>query len=799
MKVLKFGGSSVGSPELIRKTCDIIRSGSEIRAVVFSAYSGVTDELIKMAKLASEKNAQYESVFSSLENIHFSFLEKLIEDKHSVIYISTQKSLEKQFLEIKEILYGVFLIKELSKKSLDYIMSCGERLSCTTISGYLLATGTANSYLDARSIIVTNDDFNNAKVDFEKTNQNITAHFKKHKELQIVTGFTGSTASGETTTLGRGGSDYTVSILGAALKVDEVEIWTDVDGVLTADPRCVQEAFVVDTLSYEEAMELSYFGAKVIYAPTLQPAYEKNIPIRIKNTFNPSVPGSTIASNSVNRKYGITGIASIENIAVLRVEGSGMVGISGVVSRLLLTLSKNQINLILITQSSSEHTICFAVKQDDADLAKKVIEKEFELEIESHRITDIHIDRNLSIVSVVGENMRHTTGVSGKIFGALGKYRINIVAIAQGSSELNVSFVIGQKDLTKALNVIHDEFFFAYRRKAHIYVIGATGNVGSHLLNIIKNFEREDIEITVCGATNSKQMCYNYAGINTDAMPFDIKSDLDEFIHIAKNDRHPLKIMVDCSASEVVTSKYRSILSNGLHLAVANKIANSINMQYYHDIRTDAMNSNVKFRYETNVGASLPVIKTLQNFVKTNDDVLKIEAVLSGSVNYILTKVHEGMKAEDAINEARTLGYTEPNPAEDLSGLDVARKILILARELGTNLNLEDLEITSLIKGNPLKVDLTNCELLDIDALSTAAKNAGKKLKLVAVYENGKAFVRLEELTPDNPLYIIDGANNAIRFFTKRYSKYPLVISGQGAGGELTASGILDDILSIIN
>lgn len=799
MKVLKFGGSSVGSPAMIRTSAEIIRSSADIRGVVFSAYRGVTDSLIKIARLACAKDKEYVTGFEELEALHFAFLEELIPDEESESFKTTSQALSAQFEEMKDILYGIFLVKELSTKSLDFIMSYGERLSCITISGYLSSIGTENEFLDAREIIVTNDDFGSAKVLFPETNAKIREYFSMHPPLQIVTGFTGATPAAETTTLGRGGSDYTVSILGAALQVSEVEIWTDVDGVLTADPRIVGEAFVVDTLSYEEAMELSYFGAKVIYAPTLQPLYEKQIPLWIKNTFNPRYPGSIISTTPSASKFGITGITSIEGVSVIRVEGSGMVGIYGIVSRLFKALSENQINIILITQASSEHTICFAVEQKQADLAKGLIEKEFQGEISSHRITDIHIDRDLAIVSVVGENMRHTTGVSGKIFGALGKYRINIVAIAQGSSELNVSFVIAHKDITRALNVIHDEFFFAYRRKAHLYVIGATGNVGSSLLTILRGFNREDVEISVSGMLNTKGMLVDYAGIATEAAILDQKPDLHAFIEAAVYDRHPLKIIVDCSASSVVTEKYPDILKSGLHLVVANKIANSSDMSFYHRLRDEAMIANVKFRYETNVGASLPIIKTLQHFVKTKDEVLKIEAVLSGSVNYILTRVHEGMPARDAIAEARALGYTEPNPAEDLSGLDVARKILILARELGLNLHLQDLEISSLVNGDPLKIDLTTCEFLDIDKLVLSAKAEGKKLKLIAGYEAGKAWVKVAALPADHPLYIIDGANNAVRFFTQRYSKYPLVVSGQGAGGELTASGILDDILAIIN
>ncbi len=798
MKVLKFGGSSVGNAAAIKQSAQIIIDSKDAIAVVLSAIRGVTDKLIDMARLAGEKDIRYEDILRSLELIHHDTLDDLIPDSKE-LYHSTKNQIQKLFTEIKEVLFGIYLVKELSGKSLDYISGYGERLSCTIMSAYLSSLGIKNELLDARDIIKTNSDFTGAKVLFGITNKNITEYFSKHTELQIVTGFIASTESNETTTLGRGGSDYTVSIIGAALKVNEIEIWTDVDGVLTADPRRVNEAFVVESLSYEEAMELSYFGAKVIYAPTVQPVYEKKIPLRIRNTFNPSFQGSIISSAAANTKYGITGIASVEDIAVIRVEGSGMVGIFGIVSRFFKALAEKKINIILVTQASSEHAICFAVKAEAAESAKLTIENEFSLEIANHLITNIHIDNNLSIVSVVGENMRRAPGVSGKIFGSLGKYKINIIAIAQGSSELNVSFVIEQKDLAKALNVIHDEFFFAYRRKAHLYIIGATGNVGGSLIKIARHFEREDVELSICGVTNSKGISYNYQGLDLDIVKYELPPDLDEFIKIAVNDRHPLKIVADCSASPFVTSKYLSILSNGLNLSVANKIGNSIDMGTYKALREAAMQSNVKFRYETNVGASLPIIRTLQHFVKSKDEVLKIEAVLSGSVNYILTKVHEGMPAKDAINEARALGFTEPNPAIDLSGLDVARKILILARETGGQLNLEDLEISSLIKGNPLKVDLNNCEFLDIDALSREAKSEGKKLKLIAGYESGKAWVKLESIAQEHPFYNIDGANNAVRFFTSRYNKYPLVISGQGAGGELTASGILDDILSIIN
>ncbi|MCE1188731.1 MAG: bifunctional aspartate kinase/homoserine dehydrogenase I [Ignavibacteria bacterium] len=799
MKVLKFGGSSVGKPKVIRQTASIIQESSGARAVVLSAYQGITDKLILMAKLAGARDRKYEDVFNTIAEIHYTYLDELISDFASAEYKQTRLAIHEMLQEMKEIVYGIYLVKELSLKSLDFVMSYGERLSCTTVAAYLRYIGVPAEYLDARNIIKTTAEFNSAKVLFADTNKLIKEYFSLHSDLQVVTGFVGSTVEFETTTLGRGGSDFTASILGAGLHADEIEIWTDVDGVLTSDPRCVPDAFVVDNLSYVEAMELSYFGAKVIYAPTIQPAYENSIPIRIKNTFNPSHPGSVIGSKTANTKYGITGIASVDDIAVLRVEGSGMVGIPGIVARIFRTLSEQKISLILITQASSEHTICFAVKKSLAFAAKRILEKEFELEIGGRLINQVHIDQDLAIVSVVGENMRHRTGVCGKIFGALGKYHINIIAIAQGSSELNVSFVIEQKDLIRALNVIHDEFFFNYLRKANLYIIGATGNVGNNLLKIIRKFQQDDIEIVVAGIANSKNMIVDYQGVTAEMLDNGQPLNLDAFIAQAEADRHPMKIVVDCTASDSVSTKYVSILSKGLHLVVANKIANSIDMHTYKAIRASAKEANVKFKYETNVGASLPVVKTLQQFVKSKDYVKKIEALLSGSVNFILTRVHDGVSFKDAVEEAKNLGYTEPNPNVDLSGLDVARKILILSREMGYELNLGDVEISSLIHGNPLHVDLSKCDLRDIDTLVSEARKEGKKVKLIAGFEDGQAWVRLMAIDNSHPLYIIDGANNAIRFFTRRYSKYPLVISGQGAGGELTASGVLEDILSIIN
>ncbi|MBI2420275.1 MAG: bifunctional aspartate kinase/homoserine dehydrogenase I [Ignavibacteriales bacterium] len=799
MKVLKFGGSSVGKPKVIRQTAEIIRNSTDVRAVVLSAYQGITDKLIKMATFAGNRDRSYEDVFNQIAEIHYSYLDELISDFGSPVYKLTKVNIHELLQEMKEIAYGIYLIKELSLKSLDYIMSYGERLSCTTVSAYLEFIGVKCSYLDARKIIKTTADFNSAAVLRDETLRAMQGYFASHPEMQIVTGFIGSTLNSETTTLGRGGSDYTVSILGVALDMESIEIWTDVDGVLTADPRSVPNAFVVDALSYEEAMELSYFGAKVIYAPTIQPAYERKIPIHILNTFNPTAKGSLISVQSSDARYGITGLASIDDIVVLRVEGSGMVGVHGIVSRLFDALSKKSIGITLITQASSGHTICIAVKKNFALPAKKAIEKEFELEIEGKRLNPVHLDLDLASISVIGENMRHKAGVSGKIFGALGKYHINIVAIAQGSSELNVSLIIEQKDLVKALNVIHDEFFFNYRKKAHMYVIGASGNVGHHLIKIINNFHQDDVDFTISGISNSRTMMVDYQGVNPSATEMSRPANIDEFIRMAADDKHPLKILVDCSASEAVTEKYPAILEGGLNLVVANKIANTLDMNFYRLLRENAKEANVKFKYETNVGAALPVIKTLQQFIKSKDDVIKIEAVLSGSVNYILGLVYNGMKFKDAVDEAKKLGYTEPNPNVDLSGLDVARKILILVRELGMDMELGQLEIKSLIKGDPRTTDLNNCKLHDIDSMVAKAKTAGKKLKLIASYDKGKASVKLEELEPSHPLFSIDGANNAIRFFTKRYSTYPLVISGQGAGGELTASGILEDILSIIN
>ncbi len=812
MKILKFGGSSAATPERIKAIIEIVKSYSqEDVAVVFSAFGGVTDQLIQLSQLALEGNLEYKQKLEQLEKRHLDSVRELTK-------VSTQSGIlaqvKVQINELEDVLHGIFLVKERTPRTLDYIMSFGERLSAFIICEAFKDRGLPTEYLDARKVIRTDSQFGYAKVDFEVTHKLIRDHFKNHLDTQIITGFIATSESGETTTLGRSGSDYSAAIFAGALNASALEIWTDVDGMMTADPRMVKKAFTVPQMSYEEAMELSHFGAKVIFPATMQPAMAHRIPILVKNTFNPKAEGTLISADSVNGKL-IKGISSMNNISLLNVQGSGLLGVVGVSMRLFTTLAREKINVILISQASSEHSICIAIETESAAKAKSSIEKEFIHEIHDELIDEIKVVQGLSIVAVVGDKMKQHPGTSGRMFSALGKNGVNVVAIAQGSSERNISTVIPQIDVSKSLNALHDAFFLSDKKTIHVFLLG-TGLIGSTLIKQVKEqfqrlSEQNKLEVKLIGMANTKKMLFDENGLSLDACLAQLKEsgeamNLKSFVGKMIDLNLPTSVLVDCTSSEEVADQYEESLSANISIVTPNKKANSGPYEHYKKLKALARERGVRFLYETNVGAGLPVINTLNDLLLSGDRVIRIEGVLSGTLNYIFSSFVKGKVFSEVVAEAKAKGYTEPDPRDDLSGMDVARKILILSREAGIPLELADIEIENLVPENcrgEMSADSFLSKLKDHDAyfenLRTKAETKNEKLRYQAIFENGKASVKLGMVKSDHPFYSLSGSDNIILLTTERYHDRPMVIRGPGAGAEVTAAGVFADIIRIGN
>lgn len=815
MRILKFGGSSVGSSQRILQVIAILEGYVEkkiLSAVVFSAFQGVTDDLILLARKAVAGNKLYLEDIAKLQQRHLLVINQLIPETASKPLI---KKILELFENLKELTQGVFLLKELTPRTMDNILSFGERLSNIIITEAMLNRSIPVEYLDARSIIKTDSNFGNAKVDFKITNKRIENYFRSHNKVQIVTGFIGSNADNETTTLGRGGSDYTASILGAALNADLIEIWTDVDGILTADPRKVENAFPIKAVTYEEAMELSHFGAKVIYPPTMQPALEKKIRMVIKNTFNPKFKGTLILKRQPNIAFSVKGTSSIDDITLLTIRGSGMIGVPGIASRLFGSLAKRDISVIMITQGSSEHTICIAVLPQYGLPAKKAIEEEFAYELNDRIVSEVTMEEGNSVIAVVAEDFRHTPRIAGQVVQALGSNGINILCIAQGSSELNISLVIQKIFLKKALNVLHDTLFTQVPKTTNLFLIG-TGLVGGELLNLIYS-EKENLEkklnnrLKLIGAANSKKMLFDEKGIDLSnwkelLLSSTSKTSVTAFIDKMSRLNLPNTIFIDCTANEAVVPYYEKILNESISIVTPNKIANSSPLSYYNKIRSAAKRNNVQFLYETNVCSALPIFRTLNDLAASGDEIIKIEGILSGTLSYIFNEMKKGIKFSDIVADAKAKGYTEPNPRDDLNGLDVARKILILAREAGAEIELADVEVESLIPEELEKIKIPSQFMLKLkdydkpleERRARAEKN-GRVLSYIASYQNGKAKVGLEEISDDHPFYNLSGIDNIVSISTKFFYKKPLVIRGIGAGARFTALGVLSDILRVSN
>ncbi|MCE2894228.1 MAG: bifunctional aspartate kinase/homoserine dehydrogenase I [Flammeovirgaceae bacterium] len=814
MKVLKFGGSSVAHPERIKSVIEILFPcvKQEKVAVVFSAFGGVTDSLIQLSAKALAGDVGYKIELEQLEKRHLEAVRELVDiQKQSSVIAQVKFTIN----ELEDILHGIFLVKERTLRSLDYIMSFGERLSAYIIAEAINGQGIKAEFLDARSVVRTDSNFGNAKIDFKTTNQLIQDYFKSHVDLQVVTGFIGSSTSGETTTIGRSGSDYTAAIFAAALDATSLEIWTDVDGMMTADPRKVKKAFTVKEMTYEEAMELSHFGAKVIFPATMQPAMGKKIPIWIKNTFNPTFPGSVISANANGKSLIIKGVSSMGHVSLFNVQGSGLQGVVGVSMRLFGTLAKEKINVILISQASSEHSICFAIESGLAIQAKAAIEKEFYYEILNGEMDSIAMENELTIVAIVGEGMKHNPGTSGRMFSALGKAGVNVHAIAQGSSELNISVVIRQADTSKALNVLHEAFFLSDRKLLNVFLVG-TGLIGKELVKMMdqqfaKLASQNHLEVNLVGVANSKKMLFNEDGIQlnhaVDRMIEEGEAmTLSSYFERMVSFNLSNSIFVDCTSSEEVAGFYDRILSANISIVTPNKKANSGSLERYKKLKSTTARRGVKFLYETNVGAGLPVINTLNDLLLSGDKALRIEAVLSGTLNFIFSSFVEGKQFSDIVKEAKEKGFTEPDPRDDLNGMDVARKALILAREIGLDLELKDIKVENLVpekcKGE-MKVEEFLNQLsafnLDFDKLRDQAQNNNQKLRYMAIIEGGKASVSLASVGTSHPFYSLAGSDNIILLTTERYKERPMVIRGPGAGAEVTAAGVFADVIRIGN
>ncbi|MFY0482202.1 bifunctional aspartate kinase/homoserine dehydrogenase I [Flavobacterium sp. PLA-1-15] len=814
MRTLKFGGTSVANAQNIKLVVDIIKNKSQDSqlSVVVSAFSGVTDLLLETSAKAASKDNDYKLIVSTIEKKHLEAIKELIPVSEQSALLSHIKRI---INHLETLLDGCFLLGELSSRTSDAILSFGELCSSYIIAEALKQQLPNSVYKDSRELIKTNNHFGKAIVNFEITNQLIADYFHSNPaQVTILPGFIASTTDGNNTTLGRGGSDYTAAIIAAGLNASHLEIWTDVNGMFTANPKIVKQAQPIEKISYQEAMELSHFGAKVLYPPTIQPVLNRNIPILIKNTFEPEEEGTYI-SNEINYQTNpVKGISHIDKIALLTVEGSGIIGVAGFSKRLFEALSNESINVIFITQASSEHSICIGIQNNDAENAQLVIDKAFELEISQHKIDPCTAEKNLCIVALVGENMKNHQGLSGKMFSTLGKNNVNIRAIAQGASERNISVVVNERDVKKALNTLHERFFEDNTKQLNLFVMGV-GNVGEKFIDQIhqqKKFLKDNLKINVrvIALSNSRKMHFDEDGIALrewqSALDNGEVANKENFISKVKELNYRNSIFVDITANEVVAHTYDQYLEQNIAVVTCNKIACSSVYSNYQNLKQLSRKYNAPFLFETNVGAGLPIIDTLKHLIASGDKINKINAVLSGSLNFIFNNFNENTSFEEVVKEAGVQGFTEPDPKIDLSGVDVARKILILIRESGYEMDIEEIENNCFLPKECM--DTTNNEDFfaslkkhssHFEGILAEAKAKDSRIKFVASFDNGRASVGLQFIPKDSPFYNLEGKDNIVEFYTDRYVDQPLIIKGAGAGAAVTASGIFADVIRIGN
>lgn len=811
MKVLKFGGSSVGTTDSILKVKNIVEEEKDQTIVVVSALAGVTDQLYQISQMASNSDKDYLVLVESMKKRHFEIIENVIPNNKKEI---TLTQIENHFNDLSNILKGIFLIKDITPRIIDTIVSYGEIISSIIVANVIAGA----IHKDSRQFIKTRAQFTKHLADFEITEKLIKKTFANEEKICVCGGFIATdVVSGNITNLGRGGSDHTAAIIAASLNARKLEIWTDVDGFMTADPRIISNAYVIQHLSFSEAMELSNFGAKVIYPPTIFPVYHKNIPIEIKNTFNPTASGTLISSQKpeISNKFKvIKGISSINDTSLITVKGLGMVGVIGVNHRIFKALARNGISVFLVAQASSENTTSIGVRNVDSKLAVEVLSEEFKTEIQQGEINQIFSEDDLVTIAIVGDNMKRTPGIAGKLFGTLGRNGINVVACAQGATETNISFVTDRSQLKKSLNVIHDSFFLSEYQVLNLFILGV-GTVGSSLIEQIKSqrtklMEQNGLKINVIGIASSKKMLFDRDGLDLDncieklrdeGVATDTQTICKEILEINIFN----SVFVDCTANEEVANTYQMLLDNNISVVTANKIAASSKYEDYLKLKDTARQRGVKYLFETNVGAGLPIINTMNNLTNSGDHILKLEAVLSGTLNYIFNTLSEDIPLSKAIQMAKESGFSEPDPRIDLSGVDVIRKLVILAREAGYQVEKSEVEKQLFIPQELFEGDL-NTFWNKIGSLDKKFEQKRKvltdknyKWRFVAKMDKGKCSVGLQEIDSLHPFYDLQGSNNIIMITTERYNEFPMIIKGYGAGAGVTAAGVFADIISIAN
>ena len=811
MKVLKFGGTSVGSVKSILSLKRIVEKEARKQpiVVVVSALGGITDMLISTSRLAQEGKDEWKEQFEQMVDRHHKMIDTIITDTNDRETLFNK--VDSLFEQLHSIYFGVYLIHDLSKKTLDAIMSYGERLSSNIVS--TLVKG--SRWMDSRDFIKTTISPNGKIIlDTDLTNHLVKKAFADLPRVTLVPGFISSDKdSGETTNLGRGGSDYTAAIIAADLDAEILEIWTDVDGFMTADPRVIKTAYTIDELSYVEAMELCNFGAKVVYPPTIYPVRIKNIPIRVKNTFNPEAPGTIIKDKIDNDHKPIKGISSIKNTSLITVSGLAMVGVIGVNRRIFTALADNGISVFMVSQASSENSTSIGVRDEDSADAARVLNNEFAAEIEDGAMFPMHVESKLATIAIVGENMKHAAGIAGKLFGTLGRSGISVIACAQGASETNISFVVRGAELRKAMNVLHDSFFLSEYKVLNLFICGI-GTVGGKLIEQIRSQydnlkEHSRLKLNVVGVASSHNAIYSRDGIDLanykELLKASEPSDPEKLRDTILSMNIFNAVFVDCTASKEIAALYQSLLDHNVSIVAANKIAASSSYDDYTRLKETALRRGIKFLFETNVGAGLPIIGTINDLRNSGDRILKIEAVLSGTLNYIFNKISAQCPFSETVKRAKEEGYSEPDPRIDLSGTDVVRKIVILAREAGYRVEQEDVEKHLFVPDHFFTGSLEDFwkhlpELnADFEEKRKKLEEEGRRWRFIATMDHGKVSVALRDMTQDSPFYNLEGSNNIVLLTTERYKEYPMLIQGYGAGASVTAAGVFANIISIAN